>query len=76
MTRKLREKLGVKPGDMLKADVENGHLVLTPVDVIPRSLMLTPKGQKKEAEAEDDIRHGRVKRFDTVEELFKDLEVE
>ena len=49
---------------------------MTPVDVIPRSLMLTPKGQKKEAEAGDDIRHGRVKRFDTVEELFKDLEVE
>ena len=76
VTRELREKLGVEPGDMLKADVKNGHLVLTPVDVIPRSLVLTPKGEKKEAEAEEDIKHGRVKSFNSVEELFKDLEEE
>ena len=76
VTRELREKLGVEPGDMLKADVENGHLVLTPVDVIPRSLVLTPKGEKKMREAEEDIKHGRVKSFNSVEELLKDLNEE
>ena len=38
--------------------------------------MLTPKGEKKMWEAEVDIKHGRVKSFNSVEELLKDLNEE
>ena len=74
VTSELRKKLGIVSGDTLHADVKNGKLVLTPVDFIPRTLELSPEGVKKETEAEEDIKHGRVKRFDSVEELLKDVE--
>ena len=59
----LRAELGLSPGDPLDATIENGRLVLTPVAVIPRTHHLTPSGEQKESEAEDDIRHGRTRIF-------------
>ncbi len=38
-----------------------------------RPLRLTEKGKKKEAEAGRQIKEGKVKRFESVEELPKDL---
>lgn len=74
IARELREALGISPGDPLEAVVENGRLVLTPVAVVPRGLRLTESGRKKEAEAQADIRHGRVKKFAGAKELLKELE--
>jgi len=69
----LREKLGIGPGDPLEATVEKGRLVLTPVTVVPRTITLTEKGRKKEAEADRSIKEGRFKSFNSAEELIKDL---
>lgn len=74
VTRELRNKLGIEPGELLEADIENGRLILTPVSVIPRTLTLTDGGEKKIKEAEEDINHGRVKTFDSADELLKELE--
>lgn len=73
IAREYREKLGLSPGDPLDVTVEKGRLVLTPVAVIPRTLKLTPKGEHKEAEADDDIKQGRVVRYDSAEEMLKDF---
>ena len=73
ISKELREKLGVEPGDALAANVERGRLILTPVSMVPRALKLTASGAKKESEADEDIRHGRIKRFENIEELKKDL---
>lgn len=70
----LRKRLGITPGDPLLVTIENGRLVLTPVSVVPRTLELTPKGEKKIREAEEDLKSGRVKQFNTAEELIRDLE--
>lgn len=72
--RELRDKLGIGPGAPLDATIEKGRLVLTPVAVVPRTLSLTKKGQKKEAEADKSIREGRVKSFESLEDLLKDLD--
>jgi antitoxin MazE len=69
----LRDKLGIGPGDPLEATVEKGRLVLTPVAVVPKLLTLTKKGLKKEAEADRDIKEGRIKSFTSVKDLLKDL---
>ena len=71
--QELRQPLGLEPGDPLEAHIERGRLVLTPVAVIPRSLHLSPSGEAKEAEAEADIREGRLSRFDSAEELLQSL---
>ena len=71
--RELREGLGLEPGDPLDATVEHGRLVLTPVMMAPRTLALTESGRRKEAEADEDIKAGRVKSFDSVEDFIRDL---
>jgi bifunctional DNA-binding transcriptional regulator/antitoxin component of YhaV-PrlF toxin-antitoxin module len=71
--QELRELLGVGPGDPLEATVEKGRLIITPVAVVPRTLMLSKSGEKKEAEADRDIREGKVKSFGSAEELIRDL---
>ena len=71
--RSLRKTLRLEPGDPVEAKVEGGRLVLTPVAVVPRSLHLTPSGEAKEAEADADVRAGRVRSFDSAEELLDDL---
>ena len=53
ISRDARGKLGIEPGDPLLETVENGCLILTPVAVVPRTLKLTPKGEKKIEEAEE-----------------------
>ena len=73
VSKEMRDKLGIEPGDPLDVTIEEGRLVLTPVDMIPRTIRLTPKGEKREAEADEDIRQGRVTQFDTVEEMLKDF---
>jgi AbrB family looped-hinge helix DNA binding protein len=71
--RELRQALELKPGSPMQARVEQGKLVLTPVAVVPRSLHLTASGEAKEAEADDDVRQGRISRFDSAERLLEDL---
>ena len=71
--QELRDKLGIGPGDPLDATVEKGRLVLTPVAVVPKTLRLTEKGRKKEAEADRSIKDGKVKSFKNIEDLLKDL---
>ena len=65
--RELRTALCLEPGDPLEVHVEQGRLVLTPVAVVPRSVQLSETGSAKEAEADEDIRHGRVSIFESAE---------
>lgn len=48
----LVEKLGLKVGDKLDIDIEDGKLVITPVVIIPKSQewFYTPQWQAKEKE--------------------------
>jgi len=71
--RELREELGIGPGDPLDATVEQGRLVLTPVAVVPRTATLTRSGLTKEAEADRAVKSGKVKSFDDVDALLRDL---
>ena len=70
----VRRALHLEPGDPLEANVEGGRLVLTPVAVVPRSFQLAESGAAKEAEAEEDLRQGRVEVFETAASILDDLE--
>ena len=72
--QELRRALHLEPGDSLEAKIEGGRLVLTPVAVVPRSAALSPAGKLKEAEAEKDLRAGRVSTFADATELLAHLE--
>ena len=63
----------VEDGDTLEARIVEGRLVLTPVSREEGTLRYSESGLALEREADEDIRAGRVKRFENVEELFNDL---
>ncbi len=72
---KVREVLGIREGDYLEAKVQKNGLLLSPkimFDKIPE-VTLSKEGENMLKESLEDVRKGRVKRFDNVEELIKDL---
>ncbi len=75
----LRRKAGLSAGDLLRAEVsENGTIVLTPVVAVDRSqaYFWSERWQAGEHESEEDLRAGRVKTFETLEDFLHDLESE
>jgi len=72
----VRERLGIEEGDLIEIDVEDERAVLIPKKLVDKSqaYFWTRKWQEGEREADEDIKAGRVKTFDSVEELINDLE--
>ena len=71
----IRKKAHVDVGDLLEAEVRGDEIVLKPKKLIDKSQawFWTEEWQKGEREADEDIAAGRVKEFDNVEDLIKDL---
>ena len=73
-----RKKLGVKEGDLIGIEVVDEKAVLTPKKLVDKgqAWFWTKEWQQGEKEASEDIKTGRVKTFDSVDELIKDLDKE
>lgn len=71
----VRKELGVEEGDLVEIDILDEHAVLIPKKLVDKSqaYFWTKEWQEAEKAASKDIKAGRVKAFDTVEELFEDL---
>jgi antitoxin PrlF len=74
----VRKKLGIKEGDLIEVTVQDDKAVLLPKKLIDSSqaYFWTKEWQEAEKEASEDIKAGRVKTFNTAEELFTDLDKE
>ena len=72
---KLRKLLGIKEGDYLEAEVKDNKIILTPQVVLDQSdlAVLSKKGDRMIEEALSDVKADRVKEFDDVEDLIKEL---
>ena len=72
----VRRKLGIEEGDIVEVVVEDDKAVLLPKKIVDKSqaYFWTKEWQEAEREASEDIRAGRVKTFDTAEELIKELD--
>jgi len=71
----VRKELGVEEGDLVEIEVVDEKAVLIPKRLVDKNqaYFWTKKWQDAEKEADEDVRAGRVKVFDSVEELIKDL---
>lgn len=68
-----------EPGSQVEvSEREDGVIELRPHIAIPadQAWFWTEEWQKGEREVDEDIAAGRVKRFDSAEELFEDLDAE
>jgi bifunctional DNA-binding transcriptional regulator/antitoxin component of YhaV-PrlF toxin-antitoxin module len=68
--------IGIEEGDIVEIEVEEEGAVLMPKKLIDKSqaYFWTRRWQKGEREADEDIKARRVKTFDSVDELIKDLD--
>ena len=71
----VRRELGVEEGDLVEIEVIEDRAVLIPKKLVDKSqaYFWTKRWQEGEMEADEDIKAGRVKVFDSVDELVKDL---
>ena len=71
----VRKELGVEEGDLMEIEVVDDRAVLIPKKLVDKSqaYFWTKKWQEAEREADEDIKAGRVRAFDSAEELIKDL---
>jgi AbrB family looped-hinge helix DNA binding protein len=72
----VRERLGIEEGDLVEIDVEDERAVLIPKKLVDKSqaYFWTKKWQEGERAADEDIKAGHVRTFDSVDELMKDLD--
>lgn len=69
------DRLDLKKGDTVSIELRDDEIILKPVVIIDKSQtwFWNKDWQKKEKEAEEDIKKGRVKTFNEVDELMEDL---
>ena len=72
----VRKRLGIEEGDLVEIEVIDEKAVLVPKRLVDKSqaYFWTKRWQEGERQADEDIKAGRVKVFDSAEELIKDLE--
>ena len=72
----VRKSLGIEEGDLVEIEVIDEKAVLVPKRLVDKSqaYFWTKRWQEGEKEADEDIKAGRVKVFDSAEELTRDLE--
>jgi len=74
--KNIMKKLSLKKGDKVEFDIKGDSIVIKPVLIIDKAQawFWTKKWQDEEKEADKDIEAGRVKTFDNVNDLMKDLD--
>lgn len=68
----VRKKLNIKEGDYFDIAISSGKIIITPVAIVPKN-QLSEKGKKKEKEASENIKSGKIKTFVTAKELIEEL---
>jgi len=74
----MRRKAGIEIGDYVEMRLEDGRLVLLPKQVIDKdqTWFWTQEWQAAERKAESDLREGRTKAYDNLDELIADLDAD
>ena len=72
----MRKKLGIADGSIVLSKIVDNAIVLVPQETVDRdqAWFWKEKWQKLEAEAGRDISEGRTMTFNTVEDLFHEIE--
>jgi antitoxin MazE len=72
----VRRELNIEEGDLIEISIEDEKAVLMPKKLIDKSqaYFWTKKWQEGEKEADEDIKAGRVKSFNSIEDLLKELD--
>ncbi len=69
------DTLQLEPGDYFEVEEEHGRIVFVPKKLVDRDqiIYLSKECQKGIQEALKEVKEGKTKRFDNVEDLIQDL---
>lgn len=72
----MRKKLGITEGSIVMSKIVDDTIVLIPQETVDRdqAWFWRDRWQRLEAEAGRDITEGRTKTFETVEDLFHEID--
>ena len=72
----VRKSLGIEEGDLVEIEVIDEKAVLIPKRLVDKNqaYFWTKRWQEGEKEADEDIKAGRVKVFDSAAKLVEDLD--
>lgn len=72
---RISKALQLRKGDHMLMRLVGRRVEMIPARLVPRDQLWfwTPEWQKKEREANEDLAAGRLKEFESVEDLLKDL---
>lgn len=70
------KELDLKAGDKIELMIEDGKIVITPVITVPKSQAWywSKKWQGMEKQADTEREQGKLKKFDTIDEVLEDLD--
>ncbi|MFH0847592.1 MAG: AbrB/MazE/SpoVT family DNA-binding domain-containing protein [Chloroflexota bacterium] len=73
---RVRKSMGIEEGDLIEIEMIDERVVLVPKRLVDKSqaYFWTKKWQEGEKEADSDIKAGRIRVYDSAEELMKDLD--
>lgn len=73
---RISKALRLRKGDHMLMRLVGSRVEMIPVSLVPKDQLWfwTPEWQRKEREADQDIAQGRIKEFESADELIKDLE--
>ena len=76
LPKDLIKKLNLKTGDNIEINIENDRIVIKPVVIVPKNQawFWSKEWQQSEQQAENDIENDNIKKFNSSEELFEDLD--
>lgn len=71
----VRKALGIEEGDLIEIEIVDEKAVLAPKRLVDKSqtYFWSKKWQEQEREADEDLKAGRVRTFDSVEDLLDEL---
>ena len=74
----IRKAAHLEDGDVLDCEVRDGLIVLTPKKLVDKrdAWFWSPDWQKTETEAQKDIESGKVREFESVDDLLEHLKGE
>ncbi len=72
----IRKPLNLEEGSLLEASIDKGIILLVPKDLIDKNQtwFWTKEWQEGEREADEDIKAGRIREFDNVEDFIEELD--
>ncbi len=73
---KVREALSIKTGDLLRLEVKNKQLVITPVATVSKheAYFFSGKSQKAIKESETAVKQNRYSRYRSGQDLKREIE--